>query len=350
MSSGADFCTEVAGGRLTSLERPFLRAGFTVTFPLPGVVQICAAPELVTGKTEPAALRGRLLLSAGIHGDETAPVEMLTKLLSVLKKHPHQLAVDLLVVVGNLCAIAQKKRYIDVDLNRLFLPECSRSADADASGNTCPQFPEQLRAKQLMQIVQLFFSGNGAKWHLDLHSAIRDSVYPAFAIVPGQRDAVWLDWLGSAGIAAVILNTLPSASFSSYTASYCGALSCTAELGRVSAMGHNKLSRFSVTFTCIASLLRCGALKPGITEGAMPVLFRVKHEFIKKTAAFAFSFDDSTCNFTQFAPGTLIATDINTIYRVSSVTEYVLFPNAGVRVGLRAGLMVVAESQDRAVS
>lgn len=52
-----------------------------------------------------------LLLSVGIHGDETGPIEMLARLLGELAAAPQQLAVDLMIVVGNPAAIAQQWRF-----------------------------------------------------------------------------------------------------------------------------------------------------------------------------------------------------------------------------------------------
>ena len=93
----------------------FANAGFQVRLPAKGILQI-ALPT-------PARRRLRLLLSVGVHGDETAPIEMLAHLLHALTAEPHALQADLMVVVGNLAAIAQGKRYLEVDLNRLFTSE-----------------------------------------------------------------------------------------------------------------------------------------------------------------------------------------------------------------------------------
>ena len=51
--------------------------------------------------------------------------------------------------------------------------------------------------------------------------------------------------------------------------------------------------------------------------------------------------DRSTQNFTPMQPDSVIAVDGDTVYRVGDVTEYVVFPNPDVALGLRAGLMVI---------
>jgi succinylglutamate desuccinylase len=53
------------------------------------------------------------------------------------------------------------------------------------------------------------------------------------------------------------------------------------------------------------------------------------------------TFDGSAENFTAFEPGVVVARDGEHIYQTGTKTEYVIFPNPAVRVGLRAGLMVV---------
>src|SRR6478609_4012503 len=55
----------------------------------------------------------RILISAGIHGDETAPVEILAEILSSLLDDPHGLRASLFIVIGNPDAIALQKRYVD---------------------------------------------------------------------------------------------------------------------------------------------------------------------------------------------------------------------------------------------
>jgi len=311
-----------ARGEFSALVTAFNAAGFEVRQPLPGVVQICKMC------TPGSADRLRLLISVGVHGDETAPIEIMALLLDELAQTPQMLAVDLMVMVGNIDAIGQAKRFIDVDLNRLFVPNRSKFNDAQEAG----------RADQLMQAAHEFFDGHANKWHLDLHTAIRASYYPTFAIVPGTYNAAFVDWLGAAGIEAAVLNPDPGVTFSSYTCQHLGAVSCTGELGRIGELGKNDLSQFATTTAALSGLLTGAG---NTTAAAKPLLFRVSQELIKHSDAFRLSFDGSTQNFTRFAPHTVIATDGDVTYAVGDEEEYVLFPNPAVRIGLRAGLMVV---------
>ncbi len=301
-------------------------AGVAVRLPARGIMQITAPPV--------TAQRLSLLISVGIHGDETAPIDMLALLLNDLARTPHALMVDLMVVVGNPDAIAQGKRFIDADMNRMFRAE---------RGNLASTVEAQ-RADTIMAAVAAFFAAPDArKWHFDLHTAIRPSRYPRFAIVPdvnSEHDRKKLvAWLGSAGIDAVILNRKLAGTFSACTATQFGANGCTVELGRMGALGANDLSQFAATQAALEALLRSGATEPlGINP---PQVFSVAQEIIKHSEAFTMAVDRTTENFTAIAPGAEIARDGDIVYRVGDATEYVVFPNPDVRAGQRAGLMVV---------
>lgn len=315
----------LAEADFTHVGQCFADAGFAVQLPAPGILQVRAPTR--------ASRRQRLLLSVGVHGDETAPIEILACLLETLRQEPHALAVDLMAVVGNPLAIAQGKRFVDDDLNRLFHPE--RTA---AQGSV-----EVQRAAVIMRAAADFFAGPDAEnWHLDLHTAIRASYYPTFAVVPNAiqeaRKQALLGWLGQAGIGAAILNPLAASTFSFYTATSFGAASATVELGQVGTLGGNDLSQFGKMQRTLEVGLRSGM---GAAGGLLPDVFKVVTELVKRSDAFRPSFDHGTKNFTPMAPGTVVAKDGGTVYRVGPETEYVVFPNPDVRIGLRAGLMVV---------
>lgn len=307
----------------------FSHAGFVVSLPARGIIQIVA----------PATSNERLslLVSVGVHGDETGPLEMLAWLLDELARTPHALAVNLMVVVGNLAAIEQGKRFIEADMNRMFRPD---------RGDLAPMM-EARRADEIMQAVDEFFSAPGSrKWHLDLHTAIRESLYPAFAVVPDvnakdDRQAL-VAWLGSAGIDAVILNRKLAGTFSAYTALEFGAIGVTVELGQVGVLGTNDVAQFEATQVALNALLRTGSIAPAVARS--PAVFRVAQEIIKHSNRFTMTFDRSTKNFSTLDAGMLIATDGDIEYRVGTVTEYVVFPNPDVRIGQRAGLMVVQDT------
>ncbi|WP_292935309.1 succinylglutamate desuccinylase [Noviherbaspirillum sp.] len=324
----SDSVRAIAAGELTQIAACFVDSGYGVTQPASGI--------LLVNTPDAAPSRARLLLSVGVHGDETAPIEMLAHILHGLAAQPHSLRVNLMVAIGNLAAIRQSKRFIDVDMNRLF----REGRDVLQSG------VEAQRADELMHAASTFFSDADAEnWHLDLHTAIRPSHYPTFAVIPANiaapRRNELAGWLGQAGIGALIISPPSAGTFSGFTATRYGAASATVELGQVGALGSNDLSRFAAPQQAIDGFLRSGHVPAGIER---PHVFTVAQELIKRSDAFRMAFDASTKNFTPMEPGTVIAEDGDTVYRVGPATEYVVFPNPDVRVGLRAGLMVVRQA------
>jgi len=314
----------LAEADFASVAQRFSSAGFAVALPAPGILTVKAAT--------PDPARASVLVSVGVHGDETGPIEMVAWLIEALSRTPRELAVDLMLCVGNIDAIAQGKRFIDADLNRMF------RADRGTLAGTA----EAARADALVQATCAFFDGAGPqRWHLDLHTAIRPSHYPMFAIVPEiileePRKAL-IDWLGQAAIGAVIMNPKSVGTYSYYSSEHHGAAGSTVELGRVGTLGQNDLSQFADASTALDRLLRG---QPGLASRAAPHVFATARQVIKLSDAFTMSVGRETWNFTPMKKGDVIATDGETVYRVEHDEELVVFPNPDVRVGLRAGLMV----------
>ncbi|MBC7513894.1 MAG: succinylglutamate desuccinylase [Herminiimonas sp.] len=313
----------LAAGDFTDLAHRFAKGGLWVSLPGTGMLQLQAPRPDAT----------RLLISVGVHGNETAPIAMLASVLQGLAQAPMTLAVDLLIVVGNPAAIAQGARFVDADLNRLF---CAERGALAASA-------EAARADALMTASAAFLAAPATqKWHLDLHSAVRPSRYARFAVIPARADDPLQEplaaWLGSAAIEALLFNSQRAATYSAFTARAFCASSCTVELGQVAILGETVSAPLLTTRLALDRLLRG---KPPAAGGPVPVRFRVAQEIIKRSTAFRMNIDDSSHNFTAFAPDMVIATDGEHIISAGAATEYVVFLNPGVPVGQRAGLMVV---------
>jgi succinylglutamate desuccinylase len=314
----------LAEGDFGTVAQRFRDAGFTVGLPANGILTV----KLASGP-----VRASVLVSVGVHGDETGPIEMVAHTVEALSRDPQALAVDFMLCVGNVDAIAAGKRFIDADLNRMFRAE--RGALAGTA--------EATRADAMIAATSDFFKGAGPeRWHLDLHTAIRASHYPTFAVVPDliapERKAALLDWLGQAAIGAVIMNPKSAGTYSYYSAEHHGATGSTVELGRVGTLGQNDLSQFAVVSAALDGLLRG---QPPAAAPAQPHVFKVAQEIVKLSDDFKMSFGRDTQNFTALKRGEIIATDGETVYTVFNDEELVVFPNPDVRVGLRAGLMVV---------
>ncbi|MBA5607128.1 succinylglutamate desuccinylase [Duganella sp. FT3S] len=325
-SSGAlpEAVRALAEADFSAVAGRFTHAGFTVAQPADGILTIkrAGAPD-----------RASVLVSVGVHGDETGPIEVVAHLLEALSHDATKLAVDLMLCVGNIGAIREGKRFIDADLNRMFRAERGTLAGT----------AEAARADVMMAATTAFFDGAGpVRWHLDLHTAIRPSVYPTFAIVPelieaGARGKL-IDWLGAAGIGAIIMNPQSAGTYSYYASEHHGAAGTTVELGRIGTLGQNDIGQFAEAAQALDALLR--GVAPA-AAGRAPHIFNTAQQIIKLSDQFKMAFGRDTQNFTALPQGAEIARDGDTVYTVRHAQEYVVFPNPDVRVGLRAGLMVV---------
>jgi succinylglutamate desuccinylase len=295
-----------------------------------GVLQI--EPDRVDGKTR------SVLLSAGIHGDETAPIELLSQHIADIAAGRAALACRLLVVLGNVDAMRAGRRYLDDDLNRLFL-----GAHASAGGSA-----EAPRAAALEAHAQRFFDGapnaSHARWHLDMHTAIRASAFEQFALVPhtgAPPSRALFTWLADARIPCVLIHTGTGATYSSFTADRCDAIACTLELGKVEPFGCNDLARFANADAAVRRLV--AGVAPD-AHAPMPRVFTVIGQITKHSEAFEMYVAADVPNFTPFSRGTLLANDGDYRYVVGHEEERIVFPNPAVKPGLRAGLLVVETS------
>jgi succinylglutamate desuccinylase len=281
-----------------------------------------------------------VLASAGIHGDETAPIELLSFLVRDIAKGRAALTCRLLVLLGNVQAMRESCRYIDDDLNRLF---SGRHAQL-------PRSHEAPRAAALERIAVRFFAdasgAPGARWHVDMHTAIRASVFEQFALLPhtgAPLSRAMFEWLRDARIAAVLLHTTKGNTYSHFTAEACGAEACTLELGKVRAFGQNDLARFAFADAALRLLLAGGQ---GEDSLALPRVFTVIDQITKQSESFELLFERDVANFTAFGRDTVLARDGEYRYVVRHDEERIVFPNAGVKPGLRAGLLVVETTDE----
>ncbi|WON78547.1 succinylglutamate desuccinylase [Serratia sp. UGAL515B_01] len=278
--------------------------------------------------------RQAVVLSAGIHGNETAPIELLNQLVTEVLDGVRPLAVRLLVVLGNPTAMRADKRYLASDMNRMF---GGRYSQFSPSGET-------VRVQLLEQVIRNFFDGEcAARFHFDLHTAIRESRLPRFALLPYQQQPYSNDMLvllDAAELDAIVIHRAPGGTFSHFSSEQVKAASCTLELGKARPFGQNDLQQFASIYRALQALVSAQPL-PEREQEQQPIrVFRVEQSLIKRSEAFKLYLSGDTANFTVLPQGTLLCEQPGETYRVQHEEEWVLFPNPNVALGLRAGMML----------
>ena len=284
-----------------------------------------------------------MIISAGVHGNETAPIEVLNQLVNQLVSGALQPACPALLILGNPQAMVTGKRFIDANLNRLF----SGAHRRDEVRET----PEAGRAQQLEQLCQTFAEQTQARGlalsHYDLHTAIRSSQREKFALyafvagrqVPAEQCAFLLE----ADVHTLLLQHKAGTTFASFSSSALKAQSFTVELGQVKPFGQNDLRRFQGFHNALERRLAglpAPASRPTASEQPELAIFQVVHEILNSGEGFQFHVPDDVANFTEYEPGTVIWEDSNQRYCVGGKPEAIVFPNRDVPVGQRVGLLV----------
>jgi len=286
----------------------------------------------------PAGLSGNekdIILSSGVHGDETSPIELIQNLAEKILKGEIIPAHRLLLIIAHPEAINAHTRFIDENMNRLF------------KGGNEERNIDCVVANQLQDVVSRFYVGsttiNKDRWHLDLHCAIRASEHYTFAVSPYSekptRSNRLFAFLQHADIEAVLLSRTASPTFSWYSAEHFGAQALTMELGKVAPFGENDLAPLESFNTAMLALVTEPELAMEWYGDRLNV-YKVTRTITKQTEAFRFTFPANQANFTFFEQGKLLGCDEGVEYYSLEGGEAVVFPNPNVALGQRACLLV----------
>ena len=286
-----------------------------------------------------------LIISAGIHGDETAPIELLDKIISDIVTGELQPHIHCLFILGNPKAIGQQTRFIDENLNRLFADPAmdAEKADVNESENY-----EAKRALTIMSVTERFATSMKRVVHYDLHTAIRASRYSKFGVFPYLPARLCPDhqlaFLGRSGIEALLLQNKKSTTFSGWTSEQFNAESFTLELGKVRPFGENDLSLLSDLDAELRKLISNQKSTPSRhpQPTKYPIQFNVVHEIINSGDNFQLNIAEDTPNFTEYTKGYELWRDNQNAYKVGDEPEVIIFPNSRVKPGQRAGLVAKA--------
>lgn len=285
---------------------------------------IVVEPDVPAGKD--------VVISCGVHGNETAPIEMVRDLLQEILSSQLVVRQRVLLLIANPLAIVAGTRFVHTNMNRLF-------SGAHRTGSSL----EHQRAAQLEQYVSRFYRQQ-KRYHYDLHTAIRDSAFERFAIYPFPHDNPYckeqLTFLAECGINTILLNQAPTTTFSYYSVNTHQAHGFTVELGKVKPFGQNDMSRFAAAANMLRQLISCDELKLPEFDPNRHQIFDVNRTINRETDSFELHFSEDVPNFTEFEVGYVLATDGAIKHRVEQPGERIIFPNAQVEKGQRALLLV----------
>ncbi|MDD0972610.1 succinylglutamate desuccinylase [Pseudomonas fontis] len=281
-----------------------------------------------------------LLLSAGIHGNETAPIELLDELLHGIARGEIKPRARILFLFGNPEAIRKGERYLDQDVNRLFNGRHELSSGSEA-----------LRACELERLATTFFSvPERTRLHYDLHTAIRGSKIEQFALYPykegRQHSRRELERLSAAGMEAVLLQSKPSITFTAFTYETLDAEAFTLELGKARPFGQNEQIKLDKLEMRLRQIIEGNEPEGDQLDGMQ--LFSVAREIIKHSDSFHLHLPADIENFSELSKGYLLAEDLaQTRWIVEEEGARIIFPNPKVKNGLRAGILIVPTTAEQ---
>ena len=285
----------------------------------------------------------RIILSCGVHGNETAPIEICDDLVKGILTGALTLAHDVLFLFGNLPAMDIAERFVEENMNRLF-------SGAHSKGEGLVN-AERVRAKQLEEAVASFFeAGEGTRYHYDLHTAIRASKNEKFAVYPYLHERVHskgqLAFLAACGVKTILLSESSTTTFSYFSSYQFNAHAFTVELGKVRPFGQNDMSRFEDARQAITQLITQAEYAPTVDMDELDI-YRVNQVINRNEEQFTLHFDDDTPNFTDYPKGTVLASETGKEYVAEQDGEAIVFPNAKVAIGQRALLTVVPTTLEK---
>ncbi|TLU67473.1 succinylglutamate desuccinylase [Thalassotalea litorea] len=284
-----------------------------------------------------------IVLSCGVHGNETAPIEICQQLIKELLHGQLTLRQRVLFLFGNPPAINLGSRFVEENLNRLF-----SGAHSDDVGLVNQ---ERRRAKALEDYIRDFFDQGGnigddrERLHYDLHTAIRGSKNDKFAVYPFShgkpRNKQQLQFLNASGVNTILLSNSPTTTFSYFSVNECCAHAFTVELGKVRPFGENNPEDFSQINKTLRALLSEDTPDFGEFNITELNLFEIYKTINRTQENFTLNFADDVENFTDFPIGYVLANDGDVTHEISLPGEAIIFPNAEVALGQRALLTVI---------
>lgn len=131
-------------------------------------MKVAPPGERVMGRVRGPRPGPTLLCVGGLHGNETAGVQALRRVLDRIEPRASELSGELVAVVGNEQALAAGRRYVDRDLNRAWTEE--RVARIRARGRRGGDAEDREQLELLATIEEVVEQARGPVYVLDLHT------------------------------------------------------------------------------------------------------------------------------------------------------------------------------------
>ena len=278
-----------------------------------------------------------IVISSGVHGNETAPIEICNLLIREILDGKLKVNNRVLFIIGNPPAMNNGNRFEEENLNRLFCGKHSGKMHQEAK-----------RAATLEMSVADFFNSRGnsvERCHFDLHTAIRASKYEKFAIYPYQDGRAlkkeYLNFFKDSDINTILLAHQPAGTFSYFSSHQFQANAFTVELGKVRPFGENDMSSFVGIITSLRLLIKDEKIFNDDVNNDDFNLFRVVDEVFRHSENnFSLNIDAEQANFSTFPVAFQLTTDDDYGYQMKSNSDAIVFPNAKMPIGQRVALIV----------
>ncbi|MGE0143343.1 MAG: succinylglutamate desuccinylase/aspartoacylase family protein [Planctomycetota bacterium] len=125
-------------------------------------------PRLI-GEVDQGHIGPTVLAQGGIHGNEPAGVAALERVLAAIAERKIEVHGRIIACRGNLLALERRRRFVERDLNRQWLPESLRRLAAREPEN---DFAEDREQRELIALYEKAFAERrGAVVFLDLHTS-----------------------------------------------------------------------------------------------------------------------------------------------------------------------------------
>ncbi|MER2493731.1 succinylglutamate desuccinylase [Catenovulum sediminis] len=290
-----------------------------------------------------------VILSCGLHGDETAPIEILSLFLRELVSAKIKCIRPCVIIFANILAIQRGVRFIETNLNRLFALD-NREHTYQTSFESVGNY-ETKRANLIKQQIEFLLKDKNSLIHLDLHASIQRSRYPLFAVMPyiektkARPEPSVANVISSVSLKvdAIIYSSQASNTFSYYTANKYAANAATVEVGSIRKFGENDDKLRNKLINHLQKLVVCRASRLSSDIIYSANYFKTSDVVVKDFNDFQFVLAKPIENFTAIKKGQVFAFDQVKQY-IASQDGFICFANEEVEVGERA--LVIFEKMD----